>query len=82
VTALKSKAGAVGAPKESARLLPARPRKGEEMHHTANLGVTLPADLRADIDRLAKEQGVTLTVVVIEALRRYVAASKRRAAAA
>ena len=56
----------------------ARPKKGEEKHAAATLGVRVWADLRDGLDRLAAAHGRTLTDEVRHALEGYVRRELRR----
>lgn len=57
----------------------ARPRKGEELGASKQIGVRVPPDLRERLDALAERNGRTITEEVRVALDAYVASQPGRA---
>ena len=51
----------------------ARPKKGEELGASTQVGVRVPADLRAKLDALAAEHGRSITEEIRDALEKHVA---------
>lgn len=51
----------------------ARPRKGEELGASTQVGVRVPAELRAKLDALADANGRSITDEIRDALEKHVA---------
>lgn len=56
----------------------ARPKKGEELGASTQIGVRVSADLRAKLDALADAHGRSITDEIRDALERHVARKGRK----
>jgi len=56
----------------------ARPRKGEELGASTQVGVRIPAALRAKLDALAAQNGRSITDEIRDALEKHVARKGRK----